>query len=129
MIETHTIRLRGPWECDAGNGPVQRVQTPVTTGKLVGGLDAAELRCQRRFGCPTCLDKHERVWLVVERPASSADVHLNGTRLGTAASDAASEFDVTALLRERNLLILDFDICAGSDNEPLFGDVRLEIRG
>ena len=75
-VYPHPIRLRGPWD-DLG-------------GQL-----------RRRFGAPSNLDAHERVWLLLpERPISA--VLLNGAPLPT-----NREQDITALLRPRNELLVE----------------------
>ena len=135
MIETHAIRLRGPWECQTNDGELRRVHMPAGVVGILGGEDQGRVACRRRFGCPTCLDPHERVWLVIERPALSGEVDLNGGRLGSIrTAEPITEFDITSLLRERNDLALDFELAATraalpADDNLLFADVRLEIRG
>ena len=133
MIETHAIRLRGPWECQTNDG-WQRVHMPTALAGITSEQDRGRLVCRRRFGCPTCLDSHERVWLVIDRPLLSGEGQLNGEPLGQfGAGQVSKEFDITNRLRERNEVILDFEIAA--DRPPphstnlLFADVRLEIRG
>jgi hypothetical protein len=96
----HRIRLRGPWECES--------------------LSARKTRFRRRFGCPTNLDSFERVWLTfggIEGPFSSS---LNGLPLGE-----GGEFDVTALLKPRNELVVELD---GPTTDGRWGDVAMEIR-
>ncbi len=134
MIETHSIRLRGPWECQINDQEPRRVHMPAALASILSGHNEGRLVCRRRFGCPTCLDPHERVWLVIERPVLSGQGQLNGEVLGQLRTgEDVSEFNITVLLRERNELVLDFDMVAGPSRLPatnlLFGDVRLEIRG
>jgi hypothetical protein len=138
MIETHTIRLRGPWQCDLG-GRQTRIRMPTQRRSVVGDDHRGRLSCRRKFGCPTCLDAHERVWLVIEMPARAGDATLNGALLGRFDNSATlTEFDITARLRERNELSLDFDFippesaAATPESDTctlLFKEVRLEIRG
>jgi hypothetical protein len=138
MIETHTIRLRGPWQCDVG-GQQSRFHVPVQRRSVVRDDYRGRLSCRRRFGCPTCLDPHERVWLVIEEPARPGEAMLNSQPLGAfQIIGDSSEFDITGRLRERNELVLDLDFArpfsgttfsnSGAD-ELLFKEVRLEIRG
>jgi hypothetical protein len=131
MIETHAIRLRGPWECQTHDGPSRRVHMPAALVAVIDGEHQGRLVCRRRFGCPTCLDPHERVWLVIERPAFSGEAHLNNEPLGRIhITHQIIDFDITNRLRERNDLTLDFDIAAPQAiDDLLFADVRLEIRG
>jgi hypothetical protein len=138
MIETHSIRLRGPWEFVVG-GVSKRIRMPVRRADVVGDDFRDRLTCQRKFGCPTCLDPHERVWLVIEMPARPGEATLNGLPLGPFHNTAKpTEFDITERLKERNVLVLDFDFVRplftassrdSAAGELLFKDVRLEIRG
>jgi hypothetical protein len=96
---------------------------------------AGVVRCLRRFGCPTCLDPHEAVFLVVDGCSLSGSISLNCESLGqigTGRADAA-EFDITQRLKERNELALELQVAAGhtggNADVALFNDVRLEIRG
>ena len=136
MIETHAIRLRGPWECQSENSELRRVHMPASLREALANRHQGRLLCCRRFGCPTCLDPHERVWLVIERPRFEGDVELNGKRIGQMRSaDKVLEFDVTGRLVERNQLALDFhlgptiDMAESAADGLLFAEVRLEIRG
>ena len=131
MIETHAIRLRGPWECEANDGSPRRVHMPAALAAIADFKCESRLVCRRRFGCPTCLDPHERVWLVIERPALSGEANLNNEPIGRIdLTKHIIEFDITYRLRERNELVLDFEIATPrSTDELLFADVRLEIRG
>jgi hypothetical protein len=133
MIETHTIRLRGPWQCDVG-GRTERVHMPVRRETLVADDYRDHLRLRRRFGCPTCLDPHERVWLVIDQPARSGGAVLNGEELGAfQVTNAVTDFDITTLLKDRNELVLELNFAQtesrSSADELVFKDVRLEIRG
>jgi hypothetical protein len=102
----HRIRLRGPWEWQAGEAS----GTIVLPGSLAGV--AGRVTFRRRFGYPGTIDTHERVWLL----AGSGAATLNGVPLG-----AGVAFDVTALLRPRNELGIEVD-------GPTPGDVALEVR-
>jgi hypothetical protein len=121
-LDTHIIRLRGPWERDA--------------------VAVNRMRCTRRFGLPTNLGPAEQVWVVVERCNSSGAATLNGARLGTIAPNAGKiEFDVTQLLAARNVLEIEIELppdepvaarpdSSGRQQSPArpIGEVRLEIR-
>jgi hypothetical protein len=104
---------------------------PAARSAVIDDSVPGRLLCRRRFGCPTCLDPHEAVWLVIEGPLFPGDVLLNEEPLGSiAAASAAAEFDVTSRLRERNELVFNFDLARpASADSLLFTDVRLEIRG
>lgn len=88
----------------------------------------------RSFGRPAGVGPRDRVWLVIERPAASAAA-LNGRSLPPPVAGAAAwRQEVTADLRERNELRLDFAAPAiagaGRHRAPLpepLGVVALEI--
>jgi hypothetical protein len=82
------------------------------------------VRFMRRFGYPGRIDEYERVWLTITAIAGRAAVCLNGTALGQCQGPC--EFEVTRLLRERNVLHVDIE---GSDGDAgLCGEVALEVR-
>jgi hypothetical protein len=135
MIETHTIRLRGPWQCIIGERRI-RVPMPAPLNEVAGDDYHDRLVCLRKFGCPTCLDPHERVWLVIEKPARPGYAMLNWLPLGPFENTAKpTEFEITHRLGERNELSLAFSFdksTASAESAPgelLFKEVRLEIRG
>jgi hypothetical protein len=85
------------------------------------------VRFRRRFGYPGRLDDYERVWLTCAGAGSPAEVSLNGTALGARADARAPfEFEVTALLRGRNELVVD--VAGGAEDGGLWGEVALEVR-
>src|SRR5207248_1449479 len=81
------------------------------------------VRFTRRFGYPGRIDDYERVWLRFGEIAGRAAVTLNDTMLDTI--DGPAEFEVTRLLRERNLLQVELE---GSGGDAGCGDVALEVR-
>jgi hypothetical protein len=83
------------------------------------------VRFRRRFGYPGRIDAHERVWLTVGAVADWAAVRLNTTPLGECAGAGPFEFEVTALLRPRNELVIDVD---GTADGGLTGETALEVR-
>ena len=98
----HAIRLRGAWAV-----------TPAA------GRD----RHTRRFGWPTALDPHERVWLVCAGVHGSASLVLNGSPLmAVAAPDGRFAADITDRLSPRNELTID----VSPGTQP--GEVALEVR-
>jgi hypothetical protein len=138
----HRIRLRGPWECEPlvrlrrrpdraieevpGSIPEpQRMTMPCRWSD--GGLGdfAGRVRFRRRFGYPGRIDAGERVWLTFAGVDGITDVHLNGTFLGRRAT-GPFEFEITSLLRERN--VLEALVEAADGNGGLWGEVALEIR-
>jgi hypothetical protein len=131
----HRIRLRGPWECeplarlgdDAPPPPPLRMTMPCHWNE--GGLAgfAGRARFRRRFGYPGRIDAHERVWLTFAEVAGAAEVRLNGAFLGSREPDGLPfEFEVTALLRQRNELVVDVE--SATERGGLSGEVALEVR-
>ncbi len=118
MSLIHTIRLRGPWELTPlrsaaatskmlpGGEPLgfelQTItqQLPAAWDDVLPGFRGT-VRYSRRFGRPTNLEAHERVWLVVADVAGSPTIRLNGENV----SDLS--VDVTDRLLERNLLQIE----------------------
>ncbi len=137
----HTIRLRGPWEVQPlvqqrGGEPRSedlptciRCQMPADWGGVLGPDFLGTVRYTRTFNCPTNLEAHEHVWLVVEPPRSSGAVRLNGHELGLVRlGESAGRFDITALLKQHNAVEIDVEhLDPGSSAGGLVGEVRLEI--
>ena len=111
MSVTHRIRLRAAWEVTADG-----------------------TAWMRSFGRPTGVGVGDRLWLVIERPAACKAL-LNGRPLPPVPAGAkAWRHDVTADLRERNELRLQFVVPAGRVGDggrvPLpesLGEVLVEI--
>jgi hypothetical protein len=88
---------------------------------------AGRVRFTRRFGYPGQIDVFERVWLVFAGVEGTAEVALNGVALGRHdGADGPFEHEVTALLRERNVLVVEVEELTGRGG--LWGEVALEIR-
>lgn len=134
----HRIRLLGPWECEpltwhpacaAATEPVPpplRMTMPCHWNR--GGLPgfAGRVRFRRCFGYPGRIDAHERVWLTFAAVAGTAQVSLNGTVLGEGPPNQPFEFEITALLRQRNELIVEVE--SATERGGLWGEVALEVR-
>jgi len=103
-IMPHSIRLRGPWQCEplafaeiAVDGSMIWTDTDLPTPaaiELPGDWSAALgrdfrgiARLTRRFGLPTGLSSSSRVWLTLEEVAGTAAVALNTHALGSTASE------------------------------------------
>jgi hypothetical protein len=131
----HRIRLRGPWECEplesnsgfAGWPSPSRVTMPCRWHDAgLSGFDG-RVRFRRRFGYPGRVDEVERVWLTFAGASDSADVTLNGVTLGRRErAEKPFEFEVTALLRPRNELVVE--VTGRAPGAGLWGEVALEIR-
>jgi hypothetical protein len=129
----HRIRLRGPWECeplDSTGGPApppSRVTMPCHWRESGLADFAGRVRYRRRFGYPGRLDDTERVWLTFAGATGRAGVSLNGAALGSSAARGEPfEFEATALLRERNELVVE--VTGAGPDAGLWGEVALEIR-
>jgi hypothetical protein len=165
----HVIRLLGPWEYQwmprraegpsVGTGPqsgqpvaqppqqgaraavarLQLTSSAWTWESLIEPQAAGQLRLARAFHVPTGLDSDERVWLVVDGADPSAEVLLNGQRLGATPGYAQSApWDITDRLSPRNRVELHFQLPPDSTSTlrpgrnglpgGLLAPVRLEIR-
>jgi hypothetical protein len=85
---------------------------------------AGPVRFTRRFGSPGRIDPDERVWLLIEGLASTANVILNDADLDSASG--AAEFEITSLLLPRNEVIVHFPVSPGQG--PPWDEVYLEVR-
>ncbi|MDZ4818925.1 MAG: hypothetical protein SGJ20_08140 [Planctomycetota bacterium] len=156
-MEVHSIRLRGPWEYQvlarstddevgsfdavlpSGELPAGKVHMPCDWGESLGADFRGTVCYTRRFGCPTGVETHQRVWLILDGVRDRASVCLNGQPLGDIIeSTQPLEVDVTGLLNERNMLEVEVsapvdpaELPIPTDSLPggLVGEVRLEIRG
>jgi hypothetical protein len=126
----HRIRLRGPWECEPLAAPEtsapRRIHLPCRWDDAALADITGRARFRRRFGYPGRIDAHERVWLIVAGTAERLEVSLNGVPLGEQAGGPSGEFDVTALLRPRNELVIDTAMPA--ERSGAWGEVALEVR-
>jgi beta-galactosidase/beta-glucuronidase len=136
MQYPHRIRLRGPWDFEimsggSGEPPLAksgRVQMPTDWCLALGAGFLGRVRFRRFFNCPTGLEPHEAVWLIVEGIEARVEISLNGQPLGTADDTARPmSFDVTQQLAARNELWLEVE-CGASPSSGPIGEVRLEIR-
>lgn len=104
-MDTHVIRLRGGWECEAlespGNGPV-RLSLPVR----VGALPTGRLRLIRRFNRPP-RDVDSTVVLRLSRCIGIHSIVYNGQPVGPISPDH-SEFELRlGHLAPRNELMIE----------------------
>ncbi len=115
MSGVHAINLGNAWEAEPGHA----------------GQASAWVR---RFGRPTGLATADIVWLVIDAPADGT-VALNGAALPAATAGVAYRVHVTAMLRDRNLLVLVPRQAVATSLPPpargplpaALGTVRLEI--
>jgi hypothetical protein len=97
----HTIRLREPWEVEAGPGRVIY---------------------RRHFNRPTGLGPGEVVRLAVDDLPAGATVSFNGEPL----VGGDSGWDISAQLQNRNAIVVSLAAETLPPARP-FGEVRLEI--
>lgn len=84
-----------------------------------------DVQLVRRFGLPKRIDDFERVWLCAENVRGTSRWLLNGAVLGEIENSLA-EFEVTAKLRDRNEVVVEF---SDADGDIGFaGDIALVIR-
>lgn len=115
MSRVHAINLGNAWEAEPGHA----------------GQASAWVR---RFGRPTGLAAADIVWLVIDAPAAGAVV-VNGVALPAVTAGVAYRANVTAMLRDRNLLVLVPRQAVATALPPpvrgplpaALGSVRLEI--
>ncbi|WP_145354009.1 hypothetical protein [Roseimaritima multifibrata] len=149
--QTHSIRLRGPWQRSAGarfcSESSQRVQLPqqclpsqsddaaVTSQDLSSGSGAADGwdHCYRRsFNCPTGLQGSDRVDLVVQAIDHLVAIRLNDAIVWQVPADAQAgdargvRVPITEQLQPHNQL--DLQLRLPSPALPcLTGSISLEI--
>ncbi len=150
----HRIHLRGPWDYEplrriepTASCPAEAALPPPGTMRLPcrwsdGGLRGFRgvVRFHRRFGKPSRLDPHERLWLVCEGADAISHWHLNGHYLGSHVGPFTPfEFDITERLELRNDLRVEVG-CHNLTGKPvlrgtlgpeggLWGSVAVEVRG
>lgn len=120
----HRIRLRGPWDLTIA-GDERQLTFPATWAKAGLPESSGPVQFLRRFGYPGRIDAHERVWLIGEGVEGPADISLQGERLGTVESGKFA-FEITARLRDRNVLQVDLDVSPG--RVQLWDDIAMEVR-
>lgn len=156
----HRINLRGPWdaqplartrlrrdgsieEVDGAVSPALKMMMPCRWEQAGLGPFQGRVRFRRSFGWPKELAGYERLWLVVGAADYFAKVILNDQPLGEhAGAFDPFEFEITALVKERNELVIDVD-CPVADplaqrewlwrgrlgtGGGLWGTVALEVR-
>jgi hypothetical protein len=91
-----------------------------------GGLAdfRGRVRFRRRFGYPGRIDAHERVWLTLGPATGRLRITLNGALLGE-QDGGGCEFEVTALLRERNEVGIEVEADKAGGQ---WGEIALEVR-
>ena len=132
----HRINLKGPWEFQlllsvvvASELPDRgTVKFPADWQDFLGDF-RGRTRFIRRFNCPTNLDAHERVDLVLDGAGGFLVIRLNQQAVGVIpASQHSGRFDVTHLLQLHNVLEIDVDWDGSSTEQGgLWAPVALEI--
>ena len=131
-MSAHTIRLRGPWELRAAGADhlaAIRVKLPTLWRHARCDL-SAPARLSRRFGRPTGLAPHQRVWLCVAAAQPLGTVMLSGETLFAGVPESQEvRCDITQRLQSRNEIDLELEPYTSPDaaDAPVLGEVWLEI--
>jgi hypothetical protein len=142
MSYPHVIRLGGPWEFEplacsvvrpdgsvgevSADLPPGRISLPADWGQAVGEDFCGRVRFRRRFGRPSGMEPHERVWLVCEGVDACGTLWCNEQLLGPVRGYALpAAFDVTDLLDARNELWLDVELPAEPPSSSVTPNSRL----
>lgn len=135
-MPTHRIHLKGPWQYqwlgtadqESPSPPAGRVKMPADGQSLFAGR-SGRARFSRRFHSPTNLDPHERVLIVIEDVAGTAEIRLNDRELGNVSPETPSgRFDVTGALRPMNELVVEIALDTwGPTASRLWSAVAIEI--
>lgn len=141
-MSSHRIRLLGPWEYEwHSNSNAEPVDPPNGTVKLPCNLAKSfgaggTLTFKRKFHCPTNLEPHERVFLVLGQVPGAGTVSLNSVSVGLIGENCTDlQFDITAQLAKINVLTIAASYMPAEHgstspvaNQGLLRDVALEIR-
>ncbi len=138
-MPTHRIRLLGPWEyefCDVTGTTRSSERSGTMTMPAdwysLFGDSAGTVTLRRKFHCPTNLEPHERVFVVMAGLDGKGTAWLNENSLGAfTSSGGGTEFDVTSHLKPFNTLAihLSFSPVGGQEmKRGLIQPVALEIR-
>jgi hypothetical protein len=134
-MPSHRMHLKGPWDILAIPGseqsPESRSVTLPQSWRTLFGPAAGTARFRRAFHCPTNLDPHETVWIVLTEVGGAGQVWLNDQPCGTfdAATTSPPRFEITSHLKPRNHLTVEVTFDPGSTTAVggLYGAVALEI--
>lgn len=126
MSYPHRIRLRGPWECEPAGQPSRRAIMPGRWADLGQPGFRGVAKLTRRFGYPGRADSSiEHIWLTGSACIGFQRIHLNSQLLADAMQGDFA-FDVTHILADRNVLMLEIE--GRRDDLPLWDEIALEIR-
>lgn len=99
----HQIRLRGPWDVVSPQGSPMTLTVPFAW-RDVFGEEAGEIRCTRKFNCPTGLEPDNRVMITLPEGCGKVrDLHINQI-LVVSESGQCFDYDITNSLKEFNEL-------------------------
>lgn len=136
-MNTHTIRLLGPWQvewlepADAAGvyATPQNIDIPQDWSSLFGDR-AGTARFRRWFNCPTGLGGEYIVSVVFNGVGGRGEVRINEAKLGMIGVGFDSiEFDISSHLRRRNELVVEltFDPKCSVPPGGLYDIVALRI--
>jgi len=131
----HRINLKGPWGFQPLEGlssdslpEAGTVKFPAAWQSFLGDF-RGRTRFSRTFNCPTNLDAHERVNLLLDGVSGQARITLNGKLVGAIDNPAPpARFDITQFLERHNQLQIEVQ-WEGAADQPggLWAPVALEI--
>ncbi|MBI1310256.1 hypothetical protein GC176_03030 [bacterium] len=144
----HRMNLKGPWfyewldgpepaaafltRCADRNSPqmsTSRVRMPTSWLDAFGAV-AGTVLLRRRFGRPSNLEAHERVYVTLDCVIGDAEIAVNGELVAAMTkSTEPHSFDVTDRLDASNELSikLTFDGRAARNDSSLLASVAIEI--
>jgi len=131
----HRINLKGPWGFQPlegiSSGPLPAAGTvkfPADWQNFLGDFRGRTL-FTRTFNCPTNLDAHERVNLLLDGVSGRACITLNGKLVGAIDNQSPPvRFDITQRLERHNQLQIEVQWDGAADQRGgLWAPVALEI--
>ncbi len=112
MTYPHPMRLRGPWNwatLPPATPASGKLNVPADWSEVLGADTPGPVRFSRHFQAPARLEPHERLFLVFTGIDAAGTVRVNGSELTkiTSGYPHRSSYDITPLLKPRNLLEID----------------------
>lgn len=140
-VSVHRIRLIGPWDYvwSPTEIPVAATSLPAAGSvkmpcdwQTLFGSQAGRATFSRKFHCPTNLESHEQVVIVLSGVGGEGQIFLNGNPLFQfPAGSESPEVDVTQHLQRFNVLEVVLQFTPSTDTPAttggLFGPVMIEI--
>lgn len=129
MRPLHRMHLHGPWQFEWAD-EAGRVKMPAEW-KTIFGERTGTVVFRRRFGRPTNLEPHERVFVAFDGIGGSAQITVNGKHFGAVTNNSeTARFDVTDILEASNLLEVELTINGSEQCDKhlgLWAPIAIEI--